>query len=60
MGPSGDHLAWRNMWTTHYGFDSISNYAANMRDLLPHLTFHFQRKIKNKKLIPEKQPSKPC
>ena len=32
---SGSHLARRNIWTTQYGIESVSNLEATIRDLLP-------------------------
>ena len=31
---SGNHLARRNIWTTQYGIESVSNLGASIRDLL--------------------------
>ena len=57
---SGDHLTRRNIRTTHYGIEAISNLGAKTWDLLPEETKNDSSlsvfKTKIKKWIPKKCP----
>ena len=61
---SGNHLTRRNIRTTHYGIETISNLGAKMRDLLPEkikkASSQSVFKTKIKKWIPKKSPCKLC
>ena len=61
---SGNHLTRRNIRTTHYGIETISNLGAKIWDLLPEEiknTFSLSAfKTKIKKWIPKKRPCKVC
>ena len=61
---SGNHLTRRNIRTTHYGIETISNLGAKIRDLLPEKIKKASSlsvfKTKIKKWIPKKSPCKLC
>ena len=61
---SGNHLTRRNIRTTHYGIETISNLGAKIWDLLPEETKNASSlsifKTKIKKWIPKKCPCKLC
>ena len=61
---SGNHLTRRNIRTTHYGIEKISNLGAKIWDLLPeeikNASSLFVFKTKITKWIPKKCPYKFC
>ena len=61
---SGNHLTRRNIRTTHYGIETISNLGAKIWDLLPEEIKNASSlsvfKTKIKKWIPKKCPCKLC
>ena len=61
---SGNHLTHRNIRTTHYGVETISNLGAKIWDLLPEEIKNASSlsifKTKIKKWIPKKCPCKLC
>ena len=61
---SGNHFACRNVRTTRYGIETISNLAAEIWDLLPEEIKNASSlsvfKTKIKKCIPKKCPFKLC
>ena len=61
---SGNHFACRNIRTTRYGIETISNLAAEIWDLLPEEIKNASSlsvfKTKIKKCIPKKCPFKLC
>ena len=61
---TGNHLTRRNIRTTHYGIETISNLGAKIWDLLPEEIKNASSlsvfKTKIKKWIPKKCPCKLC
>ena len=61
---SGDHLTRRNIRTTHYGIETISDLGAKIWNLLPEEIKNTSSlsifKTKIKKWIPKKCPCKLC